>query len=256
MGHSFPCRDVCAKIFVGDAEPTAGVPHWEIWDELPDPLSSFVPELKPRLGGVFLCRIGRRRERQLGGRGAAITRCGRGRPAAGFAACSPRSWWRCLACLPGRAGLDAPGRCRPRSSGPVPGSGGSWPSRGCFAPWHVPCANRSLGPGGPRSDPCDHTVRCGGWRRANGECARLFYLPTFLFCTVCALDEPHCRVPPSPPAIRDMKKPRQRKVAGASDSGGRLRQYLVMSTSFVSGRNRKPTTRLMHATMIGYQRPE
>src|SRR5262245_13321284 len=44
---------------VGGAEPTAGVPHWDIRDELPDPLSSFVPELKPRLGGVFLCCAGR-----------------------------------------------------------------------------------------------------------------------------------------------------------------------------------------------------
>jgi hypothetical protein len=33
-------------------------------------------------------------------------------------------------------------------------------------------------------------------------------------------------------------------------------QVLVMSTSFVSGRKRKPTTRLISATPIGYQRPE
>jgi hypothetical protein len=33
-------------------------------------------------------------------------------------------------------------------------------------------------------------------------------------------------------------------------------QFVLMSTSLVSGRNRKPTTRLMAAMMIGYQRPE
>jgi hypothetical protein len=78
-----------------------------------------------------------------------------------------------------------------------------------------------------------------------------------------------------------MKKPRQRKFAGASDSetcafrdlrtvpakvkGARRAgdlpastpaQYFVMSTSFVSGRKKKPTTRLMQAMTIGYQRPE
>jgi hypothetical protein len=73
-----------------------------------------------------------------------------------------------------------------------------------------------------------------------------------------------------------MKKPRQRKFAGASDSETLLAsmsagsgcetgrgsarldpaQYFVMSTSFVSGRKKKPTTRLMQAITIGYQRPE
>ena len=105
--------------------------------------------------------------------------------------------------------------------------------------------------------------------------------PTFdgspcLFHEIPFLNIAQCRVPPSPPAIRDMKKPRQRKFAGASDSEALLAstsagsgsrragdlpastpaQYFVMSTSFVSGRKKKPTTRLMHAITIGYQRPE
>ena len=105
---------------------------------------------------------------------------------------------------------------------------------------------------------------------------RLFEGSPFLFREIPFLNIGQCRVPPSPPAIRDMKKPRQRKFAGASDSetllastsagsGSRRAgdlpastpaQYFVMSTSFVSGRKKKPTTRLMHAITIGYQRPE
>src|SRR5262249_3213958 len=49
----------------------------------------------------------------------------------------------------------------------------------------------------------------GKWRWA-----RLFCTPTFLFYTVPAIDTGQCRVPPSPPAIRDMKKPGQRKSRG------------------------------------------
>jgi len=105
---------------------------------------------------------------------------------------------------------------------------------------------------------------------------RLFEGSPFLFREIPFLNIAQCRVPPSPPAIRDMKKPRQRKFAGASDSETLLAstsagsgceagrgsarldpaQYFVMSTSFVSGRKKKPTTRLMHAITIGYQRPE
>jgi len=40
----------------------------------------------------------------------------------------------------------------------------------------------------------------------------------FLFRAIRNLNSGQCRVPPSPPAIRDMKKPWQRKLAGASDS--------------------------------------
>jgi hypothetical protein len=47
---------------------------------------------------------------------------------------------------------------------------------------------------------------------------RFFEGATFLFRTIPSLNSEQCRVPPSPPAIRDMKKPRQRKFAGASDS--------------------------------------
>ena len=35
-----------------------------------------------------------------------------------------------------------------------------------------------------------------------------------------------------------------------------LNRYLVISTSLVSGRNKKPTTRLIRAIAIGYHRPE
>src|SRR5262245_26166698 len=44
--------------------------------------------------------------------------------------------------------------------------------------------------------------------------------PRRLFRPLASLHRSQCRVPPSPPAIRDMKKPRLRKLAGASDSGG------------------------------------
>jgi hypothetical protein len=47
----------------------------------------------------------------------------------------------------------------------------------------------------------------------------IFEPPRCLFTTVAFLNSDQCRVPPSPPAIRGMKKPRQRKFAGASDSG-------------------------------------
>jgi len=90
-----------------------------------------------------------------------------------------------------------------------------------------------------------------------GDVSSIFGYPTFLFRAIPSLNSGQCRVPPSPPAIRDMKKPRQRKFAGASDSeacplnsrryregeGARRRtpasppaQYLVMS--FVSGRTK------------------
>src|SRR5205085_3733940 len=54
----------------------------------------------------------------------------------------------------------------------------------------------------------------GNWRRRDAPFGR-----GGLPCFIPSLHRHQCRVPPSPPAIRGMKKPRQRKVAGASDSG-------------------------------------
>ena len=46
---------------------------------------------------------------------------------------------------------------------------------------------------------------------------QFFACSMFLFRAIRNLNSGQCRVPPSPPAIRDMKKPWQRKLAGASD---------------------------------------
>ena len=65
---------------------------------------------------------------------------------------------------------------------------------------------------------------------------RLFEGSPFLFREIPFLNIAQCRVPPSPPAIRDMKKPRQRKFAGASDSGAcaRVRDGAEHETGGVS----------------------
>ena len=98
---------------------------------------------------------------------------------------------------------------------------------------------------------------------------QFFASPTFLFRAIRSLNSGQCRVPPSPPAIRDMKKPRQRKFAGASDSEACPRnsrryregaggtdfaphacpppaQHLVMLTSF--RREEAPATRLARSS--------
>ena len=70
-----------------------------------------------------------------------------------------------------------------------------------------------------------------------------------------------CRPAPEP-NINDTRENGLRRwmamTLGYGDDATRLlsAQYFVMSTSFVSGRKKKPTTRLMHAITIGYQRPE
>src|SRR5262245_45652353 len=209
MGHF--SLGMSARNFLWETtEPTAGVAHWDIRDELPDPLSSFVPELKPRLGGVFLlpheppagapgraasCRVAgvdRRRALQL-----ALLRHGR----------SVR-----LAFLPARA--------EPRPGDVVLGRAVLFPilaDLGLLADAlrHGMFPVQTGAPGPETSfGPCDHTAPRHGWRRANGVGRDFFAPPAFLFCTVCNLDNRQCRVPPSPPAIRDMKKPRQRKSPG------------------------------------------
>jgi hypothetical protein len=102
------------------------------WDELHnDPLSSFVPELKPRFGGVFL--FGR-----AGTGPAGVKPCVQGRGEKEFAACCPPSWSRCPACPPDRAARGAPARYRLRSAAHPRELDGSWPSREWFEPWASP----------------------------------------------------------------------------------------------------------------------
>src|SRR6201986_3288809 len=53
----------------------------------------------------------------------------------------------------------------------------------------------------------------------------------------------------------DQNKTGRGAIRGRSSSGARRLAYLVISTSLVSGRKKKPTTTVIDAKMIGYQRP-
>src|SRR5262245_40220281 len=205
---------------VGGAEPTVGVPHWDIRDELPDPLSSFVPELKPRLGGVFLCRKGP---------SAGVVQARSGAPRAGSrrVAGVDRRRTLQLAFLGHGRGVRLaflPARAEPCPGDVVLGRAVAFPvlaDLGLLADalrhGNVPMQTGAPDPATSylATIPCAATVGVG----QNGDgrdffTPPCFYSPVFLFYTVPAIDTRQCRVPPSPPAIRDMKKPRQRKSPG------------------------------------------
>ena len=180
------------------------------------PSSSFVPVLQtpPRRG--FSLRM-RERDGAPRLRAAAVRSCGLDRAGTGSEVCCLPSFWRYRGRLSGRVGPDARARYRPRSADPLPDFAGSSPSHEWSESWFYLQAPRPQDRAGTRFQFRPH----GDGRR----CVTLLYAlhqffacSMFLFRAIRNLNSGQCRVPPSPPAIRDMKKPWQRKLAGASDS--------------------------------------
>src|SRR5262249_22023538 len=119
------------KNFYGKGGTSREVGHWCWWNELYDPLSSFVPVLEPRPRRGFSfgesAATGRATAALLsveivGSRiprpgSAGIKPCGRGRGGMEFATCCLASSWRCPAGPFDRASRGAPAPRRPRSAG-------------------------------------------------------------------------------------------------------------------------------------------
>jgi hypothetical protein len=129
------------------------------WDELPDPLSSFVPELQPRFGGVFFAGGMRQTFPEMGASARPLRRHARDRGKTGFAACCPRSSSRYPGFPLGRAARDVPARCRPRSPGRLRGPDVSWPSPErsgpCSTALHISAKHGRAG-----SVPKPHRLEC------------------------------------------------------------------------------------------------
>ena len=106
------------RFFCAGRNRRRGARIFKPWDELHDPLSSFVPELSTPLRRGFLFP----EMAPLAG----VRRCVRGRGTRGFAACCPPSSSRYPEFPLGRAARDACARYRPRSTGRLHGLGVSW----------------------------------------------------------------------------------------------------------------------------------
>ena len=109
---------VVTDFFCAGRNRRRGARIFKPWDELHDPLSSFVPELSTPLRRGFLFP----EMAPLAG----VRRCVRGRGTRGFAACCPPSSSRYPEFPLGRAARDACARYRPRSTGRLHGLGVSW----------------------------------------------------------------------------------------------------------------------------------
>ena len=130
-------REVDEKFLTDERNPSRG---WALcwWNELYDPLSSFVPVLEPRPRRGFSfgldARERSRNRSHVVGRppsivgswipqpgSAGFMPCGRGRGGMEFATCPLASSWHCPAGPFDRASRDAPARRRPRSAGRLRG---------------------------------------------------------------------------------------------------------------------------------------
>src|SRR5262249_56647308 len=128
---------------------------------------------------------------------AGVKPYGPGRGGREFAACSLRSSDRMSAGPFGRANRDVAGPHHPRSAGLPRAPDVLLPSRECFEPYLCPFQGL----------PNVAAIYISPWliARRDGECTD--FVASRLCGGIPRLDSWRGRVPPSPPAIRDIKKP-------------------------------------------------